>query len=134
MNQHDHHIVRTNVLNVRDKYFVSDRSGKGEILKSLEECTQRERKLLIKVLNDSKIGWPSDSISKIGRPLGYDKEALFPQVRRLWLNMERKGYRLNAFHKRKRSRSNTVAKKEKKSNSSAIDGLAFESLRIGCFD
>jgi hypothetical protein len=48
--------------------------------------------------------------------------------------MERKGYRLQAFHKRKRARSNTIAKKKKKSNSIAIDGLAFESLRIGCFD
>ncbi len=85
----NHHVVRTNVLNVKDKYFASDKSEKGEILKSLEECTHRDRKHLIKVLNESKSGWSNVAQSKIGRPLSYNKEELLPHVRRLWLNMER---------------------------------------------
>jgi hypothetical protein len=74
---------------VKDKYFASDKSEKGEILKSLEECTHRDRKHLIKVLNETKSGWSNVAQSKIGRPLSYNKEELFPHVRRLWLNMER---------------------------------------------
>jgi hypothetical protein len=85
----NHHVVRTNILNVKDKYFASDKSEKAEILKSLEECTHRDRKHLIKVLNESKSGWSNVAQSKIGRPLSYNKEELLPHVRRLWLNMER---------------------------------------------
>lgn len=85
----DYHVVRINVLNVKDRYFSSDKYGKGEILKSLEDYTKRDRKHLIKVLNESKNGWSNVSQSKVGRPLSYDKEELLPHIRRLWLNMER---------------------------------------------
>ncbi len=73
----------------RPPLLASDKSEKGEILKSLEECTHRDRKHLIKVLNGSKNGWSNVAQSKIGRPLSYNKEELLPHVRRLWLNRER---------------------------------------------
>jgi hypothetical protein len=85
------HVVRSTVLNVREKYFSSGKKGRSQILTSLVECTGRDRKHLIKLLDKSKLGFPDFEKGKTtkGLPLIYDKEALLPYIKYLWLQMER---------------------------------------------